>query len=736
LKGFFGELRRRKVFRMAGFYIVGAWLVMQAADVFFPAWDLPDAALNVLLVAAVVGFPLALVFGWFYDVTTHGIVRTPSSDAAGVGEPASLKRTDYLVLAALAVIAIVILLRAGTEIAETPRVEIAATADEGAFEIPASETLPNSIAVLPFANISSDPENEIFCDGISEEILNKLGAFSDLHVIARTSSFAFKGSDYGVPRISRTLGVRYLLQGSVRKAGDQLRISAQLVDDTGAQRWSKTFDRQLENVFDIQAEIADVVASTVVPQITHQSASAYEPGVDAYQHFLAGREFVHQRNPEAAIRELEKAIELAPDFPDAQAELAIAVLIGPWGDEGLGQATEAIDTALALRPGFPRALAARGLLLQQQRSPDWPGSEAALRKALEGDPNMVDAMNWLGNALAAQGADVGENKALLERAAQIDPLHPSIAVNLANVYVEEGATERAERMLLRLTEMPNPAPRVFANLRTFYLETGQLVKMNAIEKRLALTGLHVYYGLALNYAVLAEYDQAAYWVARMKKDFQNFWFRPYADMNIPMWRGEYAEAARVFHEAMREQNVGLADLGPFLRRPLGHLRALAGDYSGAVEALASDLADAVDQSALDLDQSEAYQDLAWSYLKLGEAEKAHRLLSAVDTLFRKIEQQGRLQLSPELYLYALNTLMLGDYEFALDRFERAIDAGWREYYITNHDPRWAVLADNERYQALVARVRDDVDRQRAEVDAIDAAEDFPALLDRVQAARQ
>jgi TolB-like protein len=122
----------------------------------------------------------------------------------------------------------------------------------------------NSIAVLPFANVSNDPDNEAFCDGISEEILHKLAEFGDLHVIGRTSSFAFKGSDYRIPRISALLGVRYLLQGSVRKVGDRLRISAQLVDDSGAQRWSEAFDRRLEDVFAIQTEIADFVATTVL----------------------------------------------------------------------------------------------------------------------------------------------------------------------------------------------------------------------------------------------------------------------------------------------------------------------------------------------------------------------------------------------------------------------------------------------------------------------------------------
>jgi TolB-like protein/Flp pilus assembly protein TadD len=733
--GFFRELRRRKVIRMAGFYIVGAWLIMQAADVFFPGWGLPDAAINVLLIAAVVGFPLALVFGWFYDVTTHGIVRTPAADDVDTGKTIPLQRTDYLILAALAGIAVFIVSRAGIEIAETPRGEAAGMPAGSVGEAPPLEILPNSIAVLPFTNISSDPENEIFCDGISEEILNKLGAFSDLHVIARTSSFSFKDSDYAVPRISALLGVRYLLQGSVRKAGDRLRISARLVDDTGEQQWTETYDRELTDIFAVQTEIADMVASMVAPQISHQTAQRYEPDVDAYQSFLSGRELVYKRDTRAAVDELAVALRLDPDFADAHAELAIALLIGAPGEADLRQAREAIDTALQLRPGLPRALAARGLLLQQQRSPDWSGAEAVLRMALEKDPNMVDAMNWLSITLAAEGVEQ-ERKALMERAAQLDPLHPVIVANLASLYWEEGELNRAEQTMIRLTEVPHPGRAPFIYLRDLYLATGQLVKMNAIEKRLALLGLHVYYGLALNYAVLGLWDEAAYWNARWQRDFPDFLFTGYAEMNLPAWQGRYDDAVRAFQDALEERGANLSELERTFSLYLGRYQALAGDHVGAVATLAPVLPETINTRRLDDEVIDGYHALAWSYLQLGEPDKAQALLSQFDEFFRDAEEKQLSQRNPNLYLFAQNTLLVGNVDLALDRFEKAIDAGWREFYTKRHDPRWAALKNDPRYEALMAKVRGDVDRQRAEVEQMDAAEDFPALLDSVQASRQ
>jgi len=735
MKTFLRELRRRKVFRMAGFYIVGAWLIMQAADVFFPGWGLPDAAINVLLVAAVVGFPLAVVFGWFYDITTHGIVRTPATDDQHAAGPIPLQRTDYLVLAALAGVAVVILYRTGAEIAETPRMEKAEAQALEAVQSTTVEKLPNSIAVLPFTNISSDPENEIFCDGISEEILNKLGAFSDLHVIARTSSFSFKDSDYAIPRISGLLGVRYLLQGSVRKAGDQLRISAQLVDDTGEQQWTETYDRELTDIFAVQAEIADMVASMVAPQISHQTAQRYEPDVEAYQRFLSGRELVYKRQTDAAVDELADAVRLDPDFAEAYAELAIALLIGFPSDADLRQAREAIDTALHLSPGLPRALAARGLLMEQQRSPDYSGAEAVLREVLDKDPNMVDAINWLSTALGGMGDDA-DRKSLLERGARIDPLHPVIAVNLADLYWDEGDLARAEQVMMRLTVLPEPGRSPFIYLRDMYLATGQLVKMNTIERRLALLGLHVYYGLALNYAVLGMWDEATYWNTRWQQDFPDFFFTGYAEINVPMWQGRYDEAVRAFEDALEHSGANLSDLDSIFSRYLGRAQALAGQYLDAVVTLVAVLPDPIDPRFFDDEWVEAYHALAWSYTRLGTPDKSRSLLKQINDEFQRSADQGVDQHNPDLYLFAQNTMLMGDVEFALDRFETAVDAGWRGYYTKHHDPRWAALKGNPRYEALMAKVKADVDRQRAEVEAIDAREDFPALLDRAQAARQ
>jgi TolB-like protein/Tfp pilus assembly protein PilF len=729
---FVRELRRRRVFRTAGLYVVGAWLVMQAADVFFPGWGLPDAAINVLLVAAILGFPLALVFGWFFDITAHGIVRTPDPTAASGTDRLPLQRTDYAVLVALALMGAVIIYDAAREIMETPRL---VETGIGEADYIAPEIRPeNSIAVLTFANISEDPANEFFCDGISEEILNKLSGIDDLFVMARTSSFSFKGSEFGIRKISGLLGVRYLLQGSVRKHGTQLRISAQLVDESGAQRWSETFDRSMDNIFQIQSEIAEVVSRTILPKITQRPSPSFEPGTEAYGHFLAGRELLRFRDIDGAGEELQKAVELEPGYAEAHAELAIANLIGFVSDSKLNAANAAVDKALALQPGLPRALAARGLYLQQKRDPDWAGAEQVLRQALKADPNMVDAMNWLTNPLSMLGRRA-ESDAIMMRAYEIDPLNPTIAGNVAMRLARRGEVDRAEQMLLRLTELPRPSYRSFLMLSSLYVETGQFVRMNRLEKRTALSGLGIYFGLQFNYALLGRWQKAEEWTRLRNRDFPDHWFAGFNRANVPMWRGRYSKASRLLEEASSESRVDEADHNYFHYLFRGCARALSGQHVSALEIL-QPFVSMSDGGLFDfVYELLPHHCLAWSYLELGEREKALPILEYAETEINKYIDGSTLPPSGWVYLLAMNAVLMGDDDLAMERLGQAVDAGWRGYYVHINDPRWSNLSDDPRFRRLMIEVKADVDRQAEEVDRIDAEEDFLALLDAVIADR-
>jgi TolB-like protein len=237
---------------------VGAWLTLQVADILFPAWGLPETSIRYLVIAGAAGFPVALVFGWFYDFTPRGIIRTDLSQGEETAD-LSLKRMDYVILCALLAIGAAILYGSVGKIRETAEATVDQTVQ--------AERLPNSIAVLPFTNLDANPDTRYFSDGITEEILHRLSTLKSLHVLASTSSFAFANSNEGPGGISEKLGVRFLLQGSVRRDNDFVRITARLVDESGFQLWSDTFDRKLESIFVIQSEIAGFVSEQIVDEI-------------------------------------------------------------------------------------------------------------------------------------------------------------------------------------------------------------------------------------------------------------------------------------------------------------------------------------------------------------------------------------------------------------------------------------------------------------------------------------
>jgi TolB-like protein/Tfp pilus assembly protein PilF len=717
------EARRRKVFRVAALYIVGAWLLLQVADVLFPAFGIDATRISLLVYAALLGFPVALVFGWMFDVTKDGIRRTAA--AADGDEPGSLalKRSDYAILAALTVVAVFIVYNLITEIPPP------------ASARPAK--LENSIAVLTFANIGNDPENEAFSHGMSEEIRQRLGRFSELNIIGRTSVEAVK--DEAISTIAEFLGSRFLLQGSVRRAGDQLRISTVLLDERGVQLWSESYDRRLENVFDIQTEIADAVARTVLPRIVSTSERSAIPDLNAYEHYLSGRELLHARQHFKAREDLRKAIETDPQFADAHAELAIALTIGSPSDSALDEAQQLIDIALSLQPGMPRALAAQGLLYMQKSEPDYTAAESLLRQVVRQDPNMSDGLLWLSNTLSALQKDE-ESFKILERAIRLDPLHPSIVRNFSVDLFARGEDKRAERLLLQVLAASQDKPVSLYGLYALYERRGQLNKAIEIAKHEVLSGAAAhYFQIAKLYAEIGDWESSEYWLQRSKEDHPHFFGTPFFDATLPWWQGRYAEAASLYRQALEADNRSPEDLQLLLRFWLGWIQGPSNQHEMTIEVLEPVL---IPETVYEADalSIHAGQALAWAYVQTGRIDRAATILETLDNYFAELDQ-GDLLFNTELipffdgyYRYALNTRLMGDLDLALDRLEQAIELGWRGYYLNHHDSRWDVLRDNPRFQELMASVKADVDKQRAEQNRVDAEDDFIARLNARMAA--
>jgi len=732
---FYREARRRKVFRAAALYVVGAWLVLQVANVIFPGFGIPDAAIQALVWTVVLGFPVALVFGWLFEIGPGGIRRTAPLGAGERDEPRALGRGDYLILAAFAAAAAVLIYRAAQDVRETPR--DAAVADAARIAGDNGRRLENSIAVLPFANISNDPDNEYLCDGISEEILNQLAAIRELNVIGRTSSFAFKGSDFGIERISATLGVRFVLQGSVRKSGDQLRISAQLLDERGRQVWSESFDRQLRNIFDIQSEIAGAVAKTVAARLAPPSDAGHQPVLAAYSHFLAGRAMLHGRDTLGATEELQRAVELDPKFAEAHAELAISTMISGEGLDRLDRARESIDRALELQPRLLRAQAAQGLWLLEQTSSDPVDAERVLREVLAQDPNMSDALNWLSSSLRNQGRD-DEARAVLDRAALIDPLHPAIVTNLAGQLYEAGEVDRAMHLLERQLEQPRPGFMVYRALAGIYQESGRLLEVNVLAKREALSVVRdpFHFPLVLSYASLGDYAAADAWLTRSLREFPDLPEPRLMAIGMQTARGRYENVGRQLRELFGDLRAPPAGMPGDLQLISGALLARAGEHAAAIAFLKPlvDPASPAETYTADFWRNGLHA-LAWAYRKTGADEKAAPLLESAAQWCDDERAASRLRGGLALHRCAETELLRGNTDGALAEFEQAVAAGWRDYYHRQNDPYWLAVQDRPAYRMLIEKVKADIDRQRAEVQRIDAREDFAAKFDAARAAR-
>src|SRR5262247_1959230 len=298
MSGFFEELQRRKVYRVAAAYIVAAGFLIQIASAAFPAWELPNWSLRLVIVFLLIGFPIAVILAWAYDITPQGIKGTPRL-------PGAHSRRNLVLLILTAVIV---------------------SAAAGFFLLPRAiwQKVDKSVAVLPFQNLSSDPENAYFADGIQEEVLTRLAKIADLKVISRASTQQYQSQPGNLAEIAKQLGVANILEGSVQKAGDQVRVNVHLVNvQTGSQLWAETYDRRLSDIFNVESEIAKGIAESLQATLTgrEEQALAAKPtnNPEAYDAYLRGVAFEARGSffdtaIKTAIDSYERAVQLDPNF--------------------------------------------------------------------------------------------------------------------------------------------------------------------------------------------------------------------------------------------------------------------------------------------------------------------------------------------------------------------------------------------------------------------------------------
>ena len=486
MREFIKELKRRNVSKVALVYIIAAWLTMQVVDVMFPALNLPDWLISAVAAFLLIGFPFALIFAWAFEMTPEGIKREKDIDRS---ESMTSETGHALNRTALIILAIAVgFLLFDKFVLHRDRVMI----DE---PVAAVETKP-SIAVLPFVNMSDDPGNEYFSDGLSEELLNLLAKIPQLHVAGRTSSFKFKDTNEDLRVIGEALNVEHVLEGSVRKAGDRLRITAQLIDtNNGYHLWSENYDRTLTDIFAIQDEIAGHVVESLKVHLLGAEVAVANQGtsnVEAYNEYLRGIYFLERTSEDnlaEAVAALEEAIRLDPDFARAYAVLSLAQqqTFSGWAAssetyggnfvENFERMRGNVEKAVELDPDGLESLIAE-LMLAVVAEWDMSAGLAAGEKLVRMYPNDAVAINWHASGLFfARRFD--EAEALFLRAVEIDPLSISNFRSLGDLYMVTGRCDDAIATYQRALNLAPGTGRFNGRIARCKLFQGDLAEAQA-----------------------------------------------------------------------------------------------------------------------------------------------------------------------------------------------------------------------------------------------------------------
>lgn len=458
------ELRRRNVIRMAGLYLVGAWLVVQVASTVFPAFELPGWALRGVIVVLAIGFLPALALSWIFELTPDGLKRDAQVPAGESIAPQTARRMDRLLLVGMALALAYFAFDKFVLAPGRAEAATAATANVPARSGNTPAAQPKSIAVLAFANMSADADNEYFSDGVAEEILNALADVDDLTVAGRTASFYFKGRNEPLSSIGATLGVAHVLEGSVRKQGERLRITAKLLRvSDGVELWSQTFDGTDADIFALQESIAQQVASQLqVALDAGQRDRLVDTGTanpEAYQLYLQASSIFNRRDRTRfldAIAALERAVQLDPAYARAYARLAsLYVVLASYTDADLSQTHVQVmrhaEQALALDPGVAEAWAARGASLSKFRATQVEARDA-YTQAMRIDPDDPNAVFWNGLSLLTTGYR-RQGTAQIEHALSLDPMLPNALRWRGMLYLQDGDVARAEPLLQRAYDL-------------------------------------------------------------------------------------------------------------------------------------------------------------------------------------------------------------------------------------------------------------------------------------------
>jgi TolB-like protein len=472
-------------------YVVGAWVTLQIVDFGLDAISAPNWIMQMFILLAAVGFPVVLIVAWVFELTPEGIRRESEIDRTQSVTAPTGRRLDRVIIALLAVAVLLLIGERFFIVPDDTAPVVTGVADE--VEAVANK---NTIAVLPFVNMSSDKEQEYFSDGITEEILNRLAGIRELHVAARTSVFSFKGQNQDIRKIAQQLGVETVLEGSVRRAGDDIRITAQLIRASdGFHLWSEAYDRKLENVFAIQDDIASRIAEALQVSMGISGQPKAMPrsvNPEVYDLYLRARALHRQRGVVLleAVALFEKALAIDPEFAPAWAGLSHSYIVLPnyiskeeyqaMGDV-LAKSVDAAERALELDPALPTAIHALANTLLFRL--EWAEAERYYRQALELDPDSADIMEDYVTLLTFSGQLEAARK-VADRMIELDPYVPVFQNAMVALLEAQGESELKTKTIGIALEINPDLPNLQLVRFDDMLRTGQFAMARDYVKQM------------------------------------------------------------------------------------------------------------------------------------------------------------------------------------------------------------------------------------------------------------
>jgi TolB-like protein/Flp pilus assembly protein TadD len=703
----FTELKRRNVIRVGLAYLVLSWLLLQVGDVLFDALQLDDAALTVMLVVLALGFIPVVIFAWVFELTPEGVKRESEVDRnQSITHETGHRLSVVIVVLLAAAVGLFAWDRFGDGPSSGPEPMQAANVG--------LHGSPRSIAVLPFADMSPQGDQAYFGDGIAEELLNVLAQVDGLKVAARTSSFKFRGDEHDIVEIGSALNVAAVLEGSVRKAGDQVRITAQLIDVAGGYHlWSETYDRELDNILAVQDEIATSIVDALKLELQLQpdtQAAGRRDSGEAYDLYLRGRELAREPSKAAFVRALrfyEEALTIDPDFAPAHGAIASAwVWLEDYGgvqaQEAFDRAEPAARRALELDPTRADALTAMGFL--EDRQYDNPvAARDYFERALAANPAHTEAYTLYADALA----DLGDHERALEvrrEAVERDPLSTFLKSRLLALLVNIGRIDEAERLLDEIFAL-NPddtyGHEELGNLRFSQGRLAESVEAYEFVHENRPGDPYAAANLAACYAVMMDDDKAQSWIeAARDRGAGNRWELE-ARYSVALWRGDWDAVFRVGQLHLAKEGTtwqGIASLGKqdweaaraSFKRALSRLNYRHGERPTGL-ALEPLVGLALAEERLGID--------SWSE----NAAVARRYAKAVLEYSVTLGSWPNLNLT---FLLAQIAAVEGDVDLVVEHMQKALDQNILEHSFIEHDPFFAELRDEPRLRAIADQMRE------------------------------